>query len=73
MDLRRIIDGIEVIANDDEIWFVQEGRMCWTTREEVWIGSLRLGEMLRRRGYTVQTKTFPRKMRELLLTMSRKP
>ena len=73
MDLRRKIDGIDIIANDDEIWFLQEGRICWITREEVWSGSSRLGEMLRQRGYTVQTKRFPKKLRELILTMSKSP
>jgi hypothetical protein len=71
MELRRKIDGVDVIANEDEIWFLQDGKVCWTTREEVWSGSLRLGEMLRRRGYTVQTKSFPRKLRELILTTSK--
>lgn len=73
MDLRRKIDGIEVVANDDEIWFLQEGKICWTTREEVWSGSTRLGEMLRRKGYTVQTKRFPKKLRELILSISKPP
>jgi hypothetical protein len=36
MDLRRKIDGVDVIANDNEIWFLQDGRICWTTKEEVW-------------------------------------
>ena len=73
MDLRRKIDGIDVVANDNEVWFLQEGRICWTTREEVWSGSSRLGEMLRQKGYTVHTKRFPKKLRELILTMSRSP
>jgi hypothetical protein len=73
LDLRRKIDGIDIIANDDEIWFLQEGKICWTTREEVWSGSSRLGEMLHQKGYTVQTKRFPKKLRELILTMSKSP
>ena len=73
MDLRRKIDGIDIIANDHEIWFLQEGRICWTTREEVWSGSSRLGEMLRQKGYTVQSKRFPKKLRELILTISKAP
>jgi len=73
LDLRRKIDGVDIIANDNEIWFLQEGRICWTTREEVWSGSSRLGEMLRQRGYTVQTKRFPKKLRELILTISKSP
>jgi len=71
LDLRRKIDGIDVIANDNEIWFLQESRICWTTREEVWSGSSRLGEILRQRGYTIQTKRFPKKLRELILTTSK--
>ena len=73
MDLRRKIDGVDIIANDNEIWFLQESKICWTTREEVWSGSSRVGEMLRKRGYTVQTKRFPKKLRELILTISKLP
>jgi len=73
LDLRRKIDGVDIIANDNEIWFLQEGRICWTTREEVWSGSSRLGEMLRQRGYTIQPKRFPKKLRELILTISKSP
>jgi hypothetical protein len=73
LDLRRKIDGVDIIANDNEIWFLQEGKICWTTREEVWSGSSRLGEMLRQRGYTVQAKRFPKKLRELILTISKSP
>jgi hypothetical protein len=71
LDLRRKIDGVDIIANENEIWFLQGGRICWTTREEVWSGSSRVGEMLRRRGYTVQAKRFPKKLRELILTISK--
>jgi len=73
LDLRRKIDGVDIIANDNEIWFLQESKICWTTREEVWSGSSRVGEMLRKRGYTVQTKGFPKKLRELILTISKLP
>ena len=71
MALRRKIDGIDVVASENEIWFLQDGKMCWTTLEEVWSGSLRLGEMLHQRGYTVQTKRFLKKLRELTLTLSK--
>ena len=71
MDLRIRIDGVDVIANDNEIWFLQDGRICWTTKEEVWTGSSRLGEMLHQKGYTVQSKRFPKKLRELILTLSK--
>jgi len=71
MDLRRKIDGIDIIANDEEIWFLQESRVCWTTPDEVWSGAARLGEMLRKKGYTVQTNRFPKKLRELILMMSK--
>jgi hypothetical protein len=73
MDLRRKIDGIDIIANENEIWFLQEGKICWTTREELWSGSSKLGEMLRQRGYRLQTKRFPKKIRELILTISKPP
>jgi len=73
MDLRRKIDGVDIIATDDEIWFLQEGKICWTTRKEVWSGALRLGEMLRKNGYTVHAKRFPKNLRELILAMSKSP
>jgi len=71
LDLRRKIDGIDIIASDNEVWFLQEGRICWTTREEIWTGSTRLSEMLRQKGYKVQPKSFPKKLRELILTISK--
>jgi hypothetical protein len=71
MDLRRKIDGVDVIASDNEIWFVQDERICWTTKEELWAGSLRLGQVLRDRGYRIQVQRFPKKLRELILTLSK--
>jgi len=71
MDLRRKIDGVDVIASDNEIWFVQGERICWTTKEELWAGSLRLGRVLRDRGYRIQVERFPKKLRELILTLSK--
>jgi hypothetical protein len=71
MDLRRKIDGVDVIASDNEIWFVQDERICWTTKEELWAGSLRLGQVLRDRGYRIQIQRFPKKLRELILTLSK--
>jgi hypothetical protein len=71
MDLRRKIDGVDVIASDNEIWFVQDERICWTTKEELWAGSLRLGQILRDRGYRIQIQRFPKKLRELILTLSK--
>jgi hypothetical protein len=71
MDRRKKIDGIDVIASDNEIWFIQEGRICWTTREELWSRSSRLGEILRQKGYTVSSQRFPRKLRELILKVSK--
>lgn len=71
MDLRRKIEGVDVIASDNEIWFVQDERICWTTKEELWAGSLRLGQVLRDRGYRIQIQRFPKKLRELILTLSK--
>lgn len=71
MDLRRKIDGVDVIANDNEVWFVQDERVCWTTREELWAGSLRLGQILRERGYRIHIQIFPRKLRQLILSLSK--
>jgi hypothetical protein len=71
LDLRRKIDGVDVIASDDEVWFLQEERVCWTTREELWSGSSRLSRVLRERGYRIHSQRFPKKLRELVLTLSK--
>lgn len=71
MDLRRRIDGVDVIANEDEVWFVQDERICWTTKEELWAGSLRLGQILREKGYRIHAQRFPKKLRELILALSK--
>jgi len=26
------IDDVDIIANDSEVWFVQDEKVCWTTR-----------------------------------------
>lgn len=70
MDLRRKIDGVDVIASENEVWFVQEERICWTTREELWSGSSRLSRILREKGYRINSR-FPKKLRELVLTLSK--
>lgn len=71
MALRRKIDGVDVIASDNEVWFVQDERICWTTKEELWAGSLRLGKILREKGYRIHSQRFPKKLRELILMLSR--
>lgn len=71
MGVRRKIDGVDVIADENEIWFVQDERICWTTREELWSGSSRLGQILREKGYRIHSQRFPRKLRELILTLSK--
>jgi len=71
VDLRRKIDGIDIIASEDEIWFVQDERICWTTKEALWSGSSRLSQILKERGYRINTQHFPKKLRELVLTLSR--
>ncbi len=71
MDLRRRIDGVDVIANEDEVWFVQDERICWTTKKQLWAGSLRLGRILREKGYRIHAQRFPKKLRELILALSK--
>jgi hypothetical protein len=71
MDVRRKIDGVDIIANDNEVWFVQDERICWTTKQELWTGSLKLGKVLRDRGYRIHSERFPKKLRELVLMLSR--
>ncbi len=71
MDVRRKIEGVDVIANDEEVWFVQGERVCWATKEELWAASLRLGQILRERGYRIHSQRFPKKLRELILALSK--
>jgi len=71
LDVRRKIDGVDVIASENEVWFVQDERICWTTREELWSGSSRLGQVLREKGYRIHSQSFPKKLRELVLTLSK--
>jgi hypothetical protein len=71
VDLRRKIDGVDVIANDQEIWFVQDERICWTTKEELWARSMQLSQILREKGYRIHPQNFPKKLRELVLALSK--
>jgi hypothetical protein len=71
LDLRRRIDGVDVIANDGEVWFVQGERICWTTREQLWSGSWRLSKVLREKGFRIHSQRFPKELRELVLTLSK--
>jgi hypothetical protein len=71
LDIRRKIDGVNVIASENEVWFVQDERICWTTREELWSGSSRLSQVLREKGYRIHSQSFPKKLRELVLTLSK--
>lgn len=65
------IDDVDVISSEDEVWFVQGERMCWTTKEELWSGSSRLSQVLREKGFRIHRQRFPRKLRELALTLSK--
>jgi len=71
LDIRQKIDGVDVIASENEVWFVQDERICWTTREELWSGSSRLSQVLREKGYRIRSQSFPKKLRALVLTLSR--
>jgi hypothetical protein len=71
LDLRRKIDGVDVIASENEVWFVQGERICWTTKEQLWSGSSRLSQVLRERGYRIHSQSFPKKLRDLVLMLSK--
>ena len=71
MGFRWKIDGVDIIASEDEVWFVQGERMCWTTREELWTGSSRLIQILREKGYRIHSQRFPKKLRELVLALAK--
>jgi hypothetical protein len=65
------IEGVDVIASENEVWFVQGERMCWTTKEELWSGSSRLSQILLEKGFRIHTQRFPKKLRELVLALSK--
>jgi len=65
------IDDVDIIANDSEVWFVQDEKVCWTTREELWSSSSKLSQILREKGYRIQSQRFPRQLRELILSLSK--
>lgn len=71
VDLRRRIEGVEVIASDNEVWFLQDEKVCWTTPEELWSATLRLSRILQEKGYRIHSQRFPKKLRELALTLSK--
>jgi len=73
LSFRRKIDDVEVVASDEEVWFLQGDKMCWTTREELWSGTSRLMRTLQEKGYRIHAQTFHRKLRELALHLSREP
>jgi hypothetical protein len=65
------IDGVDVIASEDEVWFVQGERMCWASREQLWSGSTRLSQILREKGFRIHSQRFPKKLREVVLALSK--
>lgn len=71
MDHRRKIGDVDIITNESEVWFLQGERICWTTREELWSSSSKLSQILREKGYRIQSQRFPRQLRELILSLSK--
>jgi hypothetical protein len=69
--VRRKVEGVDIIASENEVWFMQGERICWTTREELWSGSVRLSQILREKGFRINAQRFPKQLRELVLSLSK--
>jgi hypothetical protein len=71
LDVRRKVDGVDIIASENEVWFIQDQRICWTTKQELWSGAARLSQVLREKGFRINAQRFPKHLRELVLALSK--
>lgn len=71
LEQRTRIDGVEVVAVEDEFWFIQHDRVCWISKQEAWRSLGRLAPALREKGFSVSVSHFPKKLREFILRQAR--
>lgn len=71
LEQRTRIDDVEVIAVEDEFWFVQHDRICWISKEEAWKSLGRVTASLREKGFAIDPSHFPKKLRNFILQQAR--
>ena len=68
---RTRIHGVDVISIENEVWFVQQERVCWVDRRDIWNSLSRVAPALKQRGYDIDIYHFPKKLREFIVSVSR--
>jgi len=71
MNYRAKIDEVEVRAIDDEVWFMQDERVCWISRREVWESLSKVAPALKALGYQLDVHSFSKKLREFVINPSK--
>lgn len=62
---------MDILAVEDEFWFIQRDRVCWISKQEAWKSLSRLAPALREKGFSVDAHHFPKKLREFVLEQTR--
>ena len=71
MNYRAKIDDVEIRAIDDEVWFMQDERVCWISRREVWESLSKVAPALKAKGYKLDISGFSKKLREFVINPSK--
>jgi len=71
MNYKAKIDDVEIRAIDDEVWFMQDERVCWISRREVWESLSKVAPALRAQGYKLDIHIFSKKLREFVINPSK--
>jgi len=71
MNYRAKIDDVELRAIDDEVWFMQDDRVCWISRREVWGSLSKVAPALKARGYRLDIHSFSKRLREFVINPSK--
>jgi len=71
MNYKAKIDDVEIRAIDDEVWFMQDERVCWISRREVWESLSKVAPTLKNQGYKLDVHNFSKKLREFVINPSK--
>jgi len=71
MNYKARIDDVEIRAIDDEVWFMQDERVCWISRREVWESLSKVAPKLKAQGYSLDIHSFSKKLREFVINPSK--
>jgi len=71
MNYRAKINDVEIRAIDDEVWFMQDERVCWISRREVWESLSKVAPALKARGYSLDIHSFSKQLREFVINPSK--